>query len=162
MKPFTFFLIGYGNPGRLDDGLGPAVAQEIEKMDLDNVTVDANYQLSVEDADVIARNDVTLFVDADTACAGPFWFGEVTPRRELGFSSHSISPGALMDISNNMLGGNARGYILGIRGYEFDEFGERLSEGAKKNLEQAVGFIEKVLDERDFDRYIREYGNVSN
>jgi hydrogenase maturation protease len=26
-------VIGYGNPGRQDDGLGPAAAAEIEKLD---------------------------------------------------------------------------------------------------------------------------------
>ena len=27
-------VIGYGNPGRLDDGLGPALAEAVEKLDL--------------------------------------------------------------------------------------------------------------------------------
>lgn len=41
-------LIGYGNPGRGDDGLGPALAAAIEAMELPGVTVEADYQLMVD------------------------------------------------------------------------------------------------------------------
>ena len=49
-------LIGFGNPGRLDDGLGPALADAIEKLALPGVTVESNYQLTVEDAAEIAKH----------------------------------------------------------------------------------------------------------
>jgi DNA-binding response OmpR family regulator len=42
-------VIGYGNPGRLDDGLGPALAETLQRLDLPGVTVDADYQLTAED-----------------------------------------------------------------------------------------------------------------
>ena len=48
--PRKVLLIGYGNPGRLDDGLGPALAAAVEKLAIPGVTVDADYQLNVEDA----------------------------------------------------------------------------------------------------------------
>ena len=32
-------LLGYGNPGRLDDGLGPALAAQVERLALPGVTV---------------------------------------------------------------------------------------------------------------------------
>ena len=44
-------LLGYGNPGRLDDGLGAAFCGEIEKMDLPGVNIEADYQLTVEGYD---------------------------------------------------------------------------------------------------------------
>ena len=156
----TVLLIGYGNPGRLDDGLGPALAEIFEKKQLDGVTVDSNYQLSVEDADVIARHDYVLFVDASVSGREPFWFDKVDPQKEVSFSSHSISPEALMDMSNNMLDGRTQGYILGIRGYEFNEFGERLSSQALTNLDAAVKFVEKAIADKQFDTYVLEYKNV--
>ena len=158
--PSTVLLIGYGNPGRLDDGLGPALADVFEAKQLDGVTVDSNYQLSVEDADAIAQHDVVLFVDASVSGREPFWFDRVDPKKEVSFSSHSISPEALMDMSNNILNGNTRGYILGIRGYEFNEFGERLSSKANENLAEAVKFVEMALSDKQFDRYVSEYKNV--
>jgi hydrogenase maturation protease len=152
-------LIGYGNPGRLDDGLGPALADIIEKKQFDGVSVDSNYQLCVEDADAIAKHDYVLFVDADVKGREPFWFGKVDPQREVSFSSHSISPEALMDMSNNLLDGNTKGYILGIRGYEFNEFGEQLSTKAEANLTAAVDFVEKLILDKQFDLYTAEFKN---
>ena len=35
-------LIGYGNPGRLDDGLGPALAEAVAKLAIPGVTVEAD------------------------------------------------------------------------------------------------------------------------
>jgi hypothetical protein len=37
--------------------------------------------------------------------------------------------------------------VLGIRGYEFNEFGEHLSEKAKHNLDCALRFVQTLLKE---------------
>ncbi|MBN2803757.1 MAG: hydrogenase maturation protease [Deltaproteobacteria bacterium] len=153
----TVLLIGYGNPGRLDDGLGPAVAEAIEKKALKGVTVDSDYQLTVEDADAISKHDYVIFVDADTSGAEPFWIEEVDPKAQVSFSSHSISPNALMDMSNNLLGGRTKGYLMGIRGYEFNEFCEKLSDKAKSNMNEAMAFLEVALKERQFENYVAMY-----
>jgi hydrogenase maturation protease len=138
-------LIGYGNPGRLDDGLGPALAEAVERMGLDGVTVEANYQLAVEDAAAIAEHDAVVFADAAVAGPEPFSWAPVAPRGEVGFSSHSIEPPALMALAERLFGATARAYALGIRGYEFNEFGERLSESASANLAAALSFLEPLL-----------------
>ncbi|MCD6565713.1 MAG: hypothetical protein J7K53_07185, partial [Bacteroidales bacterium] len=61
-------IYGYGNPGREDDGLGNAfvgaIRSWIEKNKLTHIEIDSNYQLNIEDADIMARNDIVLFVDA--------------------------------------------------------------------------------------------------
>jgi len=138
-------LIGYGNPGRLDDGLGPALSAAVEKLDIPGLTVDADYQLSIEDAAAVAQHDVVIFADADTSGAEPFSFKPVEPVSTLGFSSHSLSPQALMALAVNLFGAKTKGYILAIGGYEFNEFGERLSERARANLEAALLFIEQFI-----------------
>ena len=71
-------LIGYGNPGRLDDGLGPALAEAIAHKEFKNVTVDANYQLTVEDAAEVAKYDLVIFADADVAGPEPFWVRRIS------------------------------------------------------------------------------------
>ncbi len=139
-------LIGYGNPGRLDDGLGPALAEAIEKKRLDGVTVDSDYQLVVEDAAQAAGYDVVVFADAAVKGREPFSFARIEPQgTELSFSSHSCEPGAVLAMARDMFNGDPRGYALGIRGYEFNEFGERLSPRARENLEAASSFIEGVI-----------------
>ncbi|MHC4675441.1 MAG: hydrogenase maturation protease, partial [Planctomycetota bacterium] len=65
-------IIGYGNPGRLDDGLGPALANAVDKMNLPGVTAEADYQLAVEDAAALAQHDIVIFADADTCGNEPF------------------------------------------------------------------------------------------
>jgi len=144
-------LIGYGNPGRLDDGLGPALADAIAALNLPRVTVESDYQLQPEDAAQIACHDVVIFADADINCADPFRFERIEPKRQTNFSSHSTSPEALLALAHDAFGATTPGYVLGIRGREFDDFGEGLSAAARSNLEAARRFIVPLLETRRFD-----------
>jgi len=145
-------LIGYGNPGRLDDGLGPALAAAVERLALPGVTVDADYQLTVEHAASVADNDVVVFADADVVGAEPFSLRRIDPDPEpvVSFSSHSAEPHQILALAHRLFGARTRGYVLAIRGYAFDEFGEGLSDGARANLTAALRFIEPHLRERSF------------
>jgi hydrogenase maturation protease len=140
-----FLLIGYGNPGRLDDGLGPALAEAIGNLDLPGVTVDSDYQLTVEDAALIAEHEIVIFADASIDSVEPFYFKPIKPKSTLSFSSHSVEPDALMALAIDLFGASTKGYALGIRGYEFDEFEEKLTPQARENLQKAVQFIIPVL-----------------
>lgn len=140
-------LIGYGNPGRLDDGLGPAVAAAVEEWNIPHVTVDSDYQLTVEDAGDIAQHDIVIFADASVNGKEPYFVERVTPKAAVSFSSHSVEPEVLIDMAHNLFDASTRGYILGIRGYEFNEFGERLSPRAADNLERALQYLRLVLDD---------------
>ena len=150
-RPRRVLLIGYGNPGRLDDGLGPALATEVEQLDLPGVTVDSDYQLTVEDAAAIAQHDAVIFADAAVSGPEPFYFERVEPKPALSFSSHSVEPPAVLALAEELFGSSAPGYCLGIRGYEFNEYQERLSERARANLAAAAEFIESVLRTGNFD-----------
>lgn len=138
-------LIGYGNPGRLDDGLGPALAAAVEKLAIPGVTVEEDYQLNVEDAALVAEHEVVVFADADVSGPEPYWFRRIVPKPAWSISTHSVEPPALMAMAQQMFGAKTEGYILGIRGYEFNEFGERLSDRARANLAAATAFIEPLL-----------------
>lgn len=138
-------LIGYGNPGRLDDGLGPALAESIRQMGLDHVTVESCYQLAVEHAEQAAHYDVTIFADADMNGPEPFRFDRLEPKMDAAFSTHAIAPAAVLGLARDLFNATADGYILGIRGYDFDDFGEGLSPRARGNLAAAVKFLESAL-----------------
>ncbi|MCE5278937.1 MAG: hydrogenase maturation protease [Planctomycetaceae bacterium] len=148
--PQKILLIGFGNPGRLDDGLGPALAQAIEEMALPNVTVDIDYQVSVEHAQAIAGCDRVVFADASTDCPEPFSFTRIEPAEHLSFSSHSLSPAAAMSLAGELFAAKAEGYILAVRGYDFNEFGERLSAAAMDNLAAATAFARTLLSGGDW------------
>jgi len=138
-------VIGYGNPGRLDDGLGPALAAALEKLGLPGVTVEADYQLVVEDAGAIAEHDVVVFADASLSGPEPFSFCRIEPKTDSNFSSHLLEPEGALALAQTLFSASTEGYVLGIRGYEFDEFGESLSDKARANLASAVEFLENVL-----------------
>ena len=146
-------VLGYGNPGRRDDGLGPACAAELEKLGLPDVTVDSDYQLTVEDADALARHDVVVFIDAAVDGPEPFAFRRIEPGPAVVFSSHSATPEGVLTLTDELFHEQPDAYVLGIRGYEFNEFGEALSERARANLAAALAFITPVLRARDFERH---------
>ncbi|MCX7590734.1 MAG: hydrogenase maturation protease [Kiritimatiellae bacterium] len=140
-------LIGYGNPGRGDDGLGPALAQALEKLELPYLTVMSNYQLNVEDAVTVAAHDVVIFADAAVRGREPYSFQPVLDAEPLaaGYSTHSMEPANVMALARQLFGARTRGYTLGIRGYEFDKFGDELSPKARENLAAALRFVTECV-----------------
>jgi len=153
LKPVL--VIGWGNPGRRDDGLGPALAERLEAAAPAGVTVDSGYQLMIEDAAGVAGHQVTVFADASTSCPEPFRFRAAQPRAETGFSTHSVSPEAVLHLAAQCFGCRPRGYVLEIRGYEFEGFGEGLSPRAERNLAAAAGFLAERLRSGDFEAAAR-------
>ncbi|MFH2138712.1 MAG: hydrogenase maturation protease [Candidatus Omnitrophota bacterium] len=149
-EPKKVLLIGYGNPGRLDDGLGPALAEEIEAENIPEVTVDADYQLTVEDAADAAKHDVVIFADASVNGREPFFFTRIEPKAGMSFTSHSVEPEAVLGLAQELFSAKTQGYALGIRGYEFNEFGQGLSPAAAENLKKAKEFIKTALLNKKF------------
>jgi hydrogenase maturation protease len=140
-------VIGYGNPGRLDDGIGPAFADKILAMGLEGVSVESNYQLNVEDAELVARHDVIVFADASVSAAAPFEFRPLEKMAPMvGFSSHSITAESLIGLADELFGTAPPAYTMAIRGARFDGFGECLSGYADKNIDEAVAFFLQWLD----------------
>lgn len=144
-------LLGFGNPARADDGLGPAAAERIEKLNLPGVTVDSDYQLTIEDSAAVAENDVVIFIDASVDCAEPFTFEPISAANATGsFSSHSVEPVEVLTLAENLFKSKAKAFMLGIRGYKFDEFDKPITENAKENLEKALVFLEDLLKNKNF------------
>ena len=142
----SVLIFGYGNPGRLDDGLGPALAARFEaRAAEEGVEVDADYQLTVEDAAKVSEYSLVIFVDASTSGAGPFSFCPLGAASEMSFSTHSVKPEGVLALAGALFGKAPSAYLLGIRGYEFNEFGEGLSKQAEENLDSAEMFLNGVL-----------------
>lgn len=140
-------IIGFGNPGRLDDGLGPAFAAAMEARDLPGVTVDSDYQLTVEDAVIVADHPVVLFADADVAGAEPFYIRSAEPAADsMTFSTHHISIEGVLALTRDMFHATPEAYVIGIRGYEFNEFGEWLSPKAQANLDAAIEHVTAAIE----------------
>ena len=147
-------VIGYGNPAREDDGLGPSVAEAIEKLEIDGVTVESDYQLNVEDSAAVAEHDVVIFVDASVSGSEPFCFSQLTPKVQDSFSSHSVEPEAVLGLAQELFNAGTQAYMLAVRGYSFDMFEENMTEKAIENQQKAVDFLASLLHAKSFDKCV--------
>jgi len=137
-------VLGYGNPGREDDGLGPAAAEAIEGLRLPGVRTHVNVQLSVEDAADAAEQDWVLFVDAAQSGPEPFQARPVFSGGETAYTSHALSPERLLGICEQVYGRQPRALLVGVRGYAFG-FEEELTARARENLDEALRYLRAVI-----------------
>jgi hydrogenase maturation protease len=142
-------VLGYGNPGRGDDGLGPAAAEAIERFGIPGVRTSANYQLAIEDAADAAACASVIFVDASRSGAAPFTDEPVAAGAGGAcFASHVVPPGVVVGLCRSVYGRSPHARVIGIRGYAFD-FEEGLTQRARANLERAVAYIRSLLPSGD-------------
>jgi len=140
-------VLGYGNPSRQDDALGPSLADAIEKMKLDGVATDSDYQLNIEYALDIAAYDLVIFADASIDADEPFDFARLEASREITFTTHSVSAESVLGLCEEIGVEMPEAWQIAIRGYSFD-FGDGLTEKASGNLAKAVEFIAGFIRER--------------
>ncbi len=73
--------------------------------------------------------------------AAPYRLAPVSPDREASYTTHAMSPGALLWVHTQIgYGPPPPCLLLRIRGYHF-ALGAPLSAGARANLERAEGFL---------------------
>ena len=145
-------MLGWGNEGRGDDGLGPALVRMLADRGPDGLKADSDYQLQVEDAYEVARYPRVIFVDADRSGPEPFSFRRLGPApSSLSFSTHSVTPGGLLALAQELFGAEPEAWLLGIRGYDFDRFEESLSPAARENLAAAADFVASALEAQHFE-----------
>ena len=134
-------LIGYGNAGRGDDGLGVAFAERISRAGLAGCLFDIDYQLTVEHAAQVAEADTVLFVDALMGGDAPYRFTRVQADSAADLASHSLQPQAVLALAEMLYGKAPDAFVLGISGESFGEMAEGLSTTAQRNLDLAEAFF---------------------
>ncbi|MCE2611700.1 hydrogenase maturation protease [Flavobacteriaceae bacterium D16] len=140
-------IIGIGNSGRADDGLGWAFVDEVKDRLPESFDFEYRYQLQIEDAELIGHYARVYFVDADIASYEEgFRLSSCKPNAVHGFTTHELEPGTVAYLAEDLYNNKPEAFILGITGYNFElELG--LSEGAKANLLGALKFFdEKILN----------------
>jgi hydrogenase maturation protease len=147
--PPRVLVLGYGNPGRQDDGLGPAVATGIDRLGWPNLTAFDAYQLNIEDAVDEAAHHVVWFVDAAKAGPAPYAVHEVSPVASIEFTSHLVRPETVLAIARQCYGRSPPAFMLAVRGYAF-EFIEALTPDASDNLRDALAMLTDRI--RDFQQ----------
>ncbi|WP_299816038.1 hydrogenase maturation protease [uncultured Roseibium sp.] len=140
-------LIGYGNPGRGDDGLGPAFSEGMAARGLPGLDVDTDYQLVAEHALTVSGHDLVVFADAEINGEKAFSFREVSPGAPEVLGSHSLVPETVLALCETLYGASPRAFVLGISGYDYGEVKEGLSDKAAANLAEAEMFFLSWLSE---------------
>jgi hydrogenase maturation protease len=141
-------IYGIGNPGRQDDALGVLVVERLEGGHLPaTVTLEANYQLTPEDALTLSEHDVVIFVDAtvDPDAMAPYSLRPVQPEAVNGFSSHALGMGTVLELCERLYGRAPRAYALALPAYEFD-VNAALSPRAAVNLARACDALLSLLE----------------
>ncbi|MBT8191568.1 MAG: hydrogenase maturation protease [Saprospiraceae bacterium] len=141
-------VIGIGNCGRSDDGLGWALAEHIEESGRFKGDVQLRYQLQVEDAELISHYDQVVFIDAFAAqVENGYRTEKVVASDDFSFSTHEVAPEAIMYLCQNLYKVKPRASILLIGGKSWDmKIG--LSPYAKANLRKAIAYFNEVMTEK--------------
>jgi hydrogenase maturation protease len=151
-------IIGIGNPGRGDDGLGPALAAGLAGIEPEALPEGAvtgipqraafavwKYQLNIEDALLVRDYESVVFADASGEGGEPVAFAGIAPAAAIAFTTHEMSPAGVLALCEELYGRAPAGYLLAIRGYSW-EAAEGLSAAAAKNLEAARARLGAFLD----------------
>ena len=139
-------VFGWGNLSRGDDALGPLFVERLRATlppGADVALLD-DYQLQVEHAlDLVDRQRV-LFVDASLSCRAPFEVTPVQAQQDASFTTHAMSPQALLQVYRELQGEPPPCTLLAIRGERF-ELGEAPTAEALAHLSAALLWAETWL-----------------
>ena len=147
-------IVGIGNPGRQDDGLGPALVERLagsrpperSVVQIAGGTADAfwAYQLNIEDAPLVREYELVVFADACVEGDGPAAMGPIEPAAAIAFTTHEMSPASVLALGEELYGNAPRAFLLAIRGYSW-EMEEGLTAEAAKNLDLAESLLREFL-----------------
>ena len=144
-------IFGWGNPSRGDDALGPLFVEHFTALaalhpEWGEVECLTDFQLQVEHAlDLQGRRRV-LFVDASIDAPAPCALARIQPARDASFTTHAMSPQAVLKVYADIDGGKPPPcWLLAIRGERF-ELGEDLSAAARQSLQAALQLAADWID----------------
>ena len=142
----SLLVFAIGNESRGDDALGPLLLRQLQNEDPNaQVELIEDFQLQVEHITDLAGRERVLFVDADMSCAEPFYLSAISAEKDTSYTSHAMSPSALLHAYRQVYGHDAPpAFLLRIRGYDF-ELGNPLSGRAAVNLEAANARVREWL-----------------
>jgi hydrogenase maturation protease len=140
-------VIGYGNPLRGDDGVGPKVAEAIEELHLPDVRTLICHQLSPEHAEPIARARTVIFVDAAVDAPKDVQLRKLEPNESSQLMAHAADPRTMLALARDVFGHCPEAWWLTIPAEQLD-FGEELSPVARHGFEVALERIRTLACHR--------------
>ena len=148
-------VLAWGNPSRGDDAIGPHLLKSLEDEAASrpewrkNVFL-TDFQLQPEHALDLDGADLVLFIDASVAAPAPWSFGRVRAARDRSFSTHAMSPAALLAVHESLGAAAPPAWLLAVHGECF-ELGAPLGVAAGANAEAALRVAEDLLSHPEPD-----------
>jgi hydrogenase maturation protease len=151
-------VLGYGNPGRGDDGLAVRLVETLLDGAPEGVDVEAAFQPGIEHAAAVAEHDWVLFVDAAAEGRAPCEVRRVEPMPKAAFSTHVVDLGSILAIAEESFGMRTPAWLLAVRGYDFG-MAEELSAGAALNLNASLACARELIERLQRDEGERDGDN---
>ena len=134
------WIIGYGNPHRKDDGIGPYVVEQLSRDlgDGTGITLRSLHQLDPVVAEDVAGAEVLILVDAtvEPLERGLRW-ARVQPERDvLPWGTHHLRPSVFAGLLEALYRRAPVTWLVSVQGSDFG-FGEGLSPAAQEKAEKA-------------------------
>jgi hydrogenase maturation protease len=142
------WIVGYGNPQRRDDGLGPYVISLVEERleGRPGIRTLGAHQLVPELCEDLKDAGQILLIDAALEENSRGWRWRNVEPELSGWPSlsHGVSPGVLLGLLQSFYEKSPPTWLISIQGKDFD-FGEELSpeaeERARKVAEEIMMFV---------------------
>jgi hydrogenase maturation protease len=144
-------VIGFGNPLRGDDGIGPAVAEALaNETATDRCQIIVCHQLTPDLAEPIAAAALVIFIDAAVDVSP----GKIAIREVQGMAPrssglfHAADPAALIDLAKRLYGQAPKAFLVTIGASSLD-LGYGLSAAATAALPEAIAAVRALISERN-------------
>jgi hydrogenase maturation protease len=138
------WIIGYGNPHRKDDGIGPYVVEQLSR-DLGDrlgITLRSLHQLDPVLAEEVQAAGLLILVDAtvEPLERGLQW-ARVQPKQDLPVcDTHHLQPEGLAGLLESLYQRSPEMWVVSVQGSDFG-FGEGLSFEAQEKAQRASAEI---------------------
>ena len=147
-------IFAYGNPSRGDDALGPLLIEHLQILNLEGIEMLTDFQLQVEHAYDLQGRERVLFIDASVSCESPYTFSRLFAQKDPSYTTHVMSPMAVMHVYQELYGDPPPSYLLQVRGESF-ELGESLSPQAEGNLQSSLDLLRRLCSESNLQEWDR-------
>jgi len=142
-------VVGVGNTLRSDDGVGMFICTELEKANIQGLSIITTHQLHVELVEDLKTFGTIIIVDAGINPNNEVSFYPITEQDCTSIhSSHNIDATLLFSLLQNLYPSDRRFFVCEIQVQNF-ELGENLSSMALINAGKAVNLITEFIKKRD-------------
>jgi len=140
-------IVGYGNPLRGDDGVGPEAARRLaaELGQAPDIEILTELQLKPELAESMSRAEIAIFIDARAdGKPGEVRIEEVLPSEPEQTFTHQFAPPMLLMTARILYDRIPKTYLVSIAGENF-ELSEGLCAVVKAALPEALEAVRRLI-----------------